>query len=120
MEYEVNDYCDEVFDGDAIAFNNNCAAGNNQNDEDDDEYAWYTYDLREADDIEEVCYALNLLEGEYSYVYDEEASGTWYERNRNGEIANAESSEGALSGGIIAIIVGVSLIVVAGAIFLMK
>eukprot|EP00585_Thalassiosira_rotula_P006046 CAMPEP_0196138966 /NCGR_PEP_ID=MMETSP0910-20130528/6411_1 /TAXON_ID=49265 /ORGANISM="Thalassiosira rotula, Strain GSO102" /LENGTH=590 /DNA_ID=CAMNT_0041399637 /DNA_START=10 /DNA_END=1782 /DNA_ORIENTATION=- len=121
-EYEVNDYCKEVFEGDAISFNN-CAADENEDEEDnDDEYNWYAYDMEEADDIEEVCVTLNQMAGEYSHVYDEDLSGTWYERNADGSIHGEDEGSGmiALSPEIIAVIVGVCLIVVAGAAFLLK
>ena len=91
--------------------------------ENDDQYNWYTYDLKEADDIDEVCYALNQMAGEYNHVYDEEASGTWYERNSSGEIKSAGQSDGLsldLSPGIIAIIVGVAVLILGGAAFLLK
>lgn len=85
--------------------------------ENDDQYNWYTYDMKEADDINEVCAVVNQLEGEYSYIYDEEASGTWYERNSKGQITNGD--EGLtmpdLSAGLIAVIVAVCVIVVGGA-----
>eukprot|EP00584_Thalassiosira_punctigera_P011102 CAMPEP_0172529108 /NCGR_PEP_ID=MMETSP1067-20121228/3256_1 /TAXON_ID=265564 ORGANISM="Thalassiosira punctigera, Strain Tpunct2005C2" /NCGR_SAMPLE_ID=MMETSP1067 /ASSEMBLY_ACC=CAM_ASM_000444 /LENGTH=563 /DNA_ID=CAMNT_0013313103 /DNA_START=68 /DNA_END=1759 /DNA_ORIENTATION=- len=120
-EYEVNDYCQQVMEGDVADFNN-CDVDENQDEEDiDDQYIWYTYDMQEADDIDEVCVTLNQMEGEYSYVYDEELSGTWYERNADGSIHSDEESEAAtLSPGIIAVIVAVCLIVVGGAAFLLK
>lgn len=46
-------------------------------------------------------------------------SGTWHERNKSGQIVTNDGSEStALSPGIIAAIVAVSLIVLAGAAFL--
>ena len=88
--------------------------------EEDDEYNWYEYDIKEADDIGDVCEVLNNKAGEYTYFYDEEASGTWHERNKKGQIVNDGSSsfDLALAPGIIAVIVAVSLVVVAGAAFL--
>merc|ERR1712086_940070 len=107
--------------GDVFDFNN-CAADDNQDEDDnDDQYNWYTYDMQEADDIEEVCYTINQMAGEYSYVYEEEGSGTWYERNADGSIHSDADDEGlALSPAIITMIVAVCLIVVLGAAFLMK
>ena len=61
------------------------------------------------------------MAGEYSYAYDEEASGTWYDRSENGQIRSGEVVEGInLSSGVIATIVSVCVIVVAGAAFLLK
>ena len=77
--------------------------------------------MKEADDIDEVCVTLNDMAGEYSHVYDEEASGTWYSRNKNGQISSEDETEGIdLTPGIIAAIVIVGVIVVAGAAFLLK
>jgi len=55
--------------------------------------------------------------GEFSYAYDEEASGTWYERNRNGDIVDADASpwsipELTLEPGIIAAIVAMCVVVI--------
>ena len=91
--------------------------------EQDDQYNWYTYDLKEADDIDEVCDTINQLEGEYSYVYDEEGSGTWYKRNKKGQIISED--EGGLTmpeltPAVIGVIVAVCLIVIGGAAFLLK
>ena len=60
------------------------------------------------------------MAGEYNYIYDEEASGSWYTRNKKGEIDVDESGGAALSGGMIAIIVSVCVVVVGGAAFLLK
>jgi len=120
-EYEMSDYCKEILEGDIADFNN-CQPDQNNNDENDDgQYNWYTYVMREADDIDEVCYAVNQMGGEYTYAYDEDSSGSWYERNSKGEIVTGGEDSGnklELSPGIIAAIVSVSLIVVAGAGFL--
>jgi len=117
----VNDYCKEIMEGDVADFNN-CAADEEQEEEEnDDAYAWYAYDVKEADDIDQVCVALNNMAGEYSYAYDEEGSGTWYTRNKSGQIDQGD--EGGfidLTPGIITIIAIVALIVVAGAAFLLK
>lgn len=62
------------------------------------------------------------MDGEYSYVYNEEASGTWHTRNKNGSLGSDEEEKFslALSPGIIAAIVGASLIVIGGIVFLVK
>mmetsp|Transcript_1765 Transcript_1765/g.3789 ORF Transcript_1765/g.3789 Transcript_1765/m.3789 type:complete len:549 (+) Transcript_1765:55-1701(+) len=121
QEYEMNAYCQEVLEGDIADFNN-CAVDEDNADEDnDDTYNWYTYDLKEADDVNGVCEVLNQMAGEYSYIYDEEASGTWYNRNKKGQIVNGAESEGmALSPAIITGIVCVCLAVIGGAAFLLK
>lgn len=61
--------------------------------------------------------------GEYSYVYNEEASGTWHTRNKNGSLISDEEEKfslKSLSPGIIAAIVGASLIVIGCIVFLVK
>ena len=63
------------------------------------------------------------MEGEYNYLYDEEMSGTWYDRNRKGEIVKDDNSGftmPSLSLEIIAVIVGVAVVVIGGAAFLMR
>ena len=123
--YEVNDYCKEVMEGDAISFNACEAEEEEEEEEEQDEnaadYSWFTYDIKEADDVEQVCAALNKLEDtDYSnyHVYDEETSGTWYKRNRKGAIVQESESEG-LSGGAVSMIVLLVLGVVGAAGFAM-
>lgn len=63
------------------------------------------------------------MDGEYSYVYNEEASGTWHTRNKNGSLSSGDEEKfsfPALSPGIIAAIVGASLIVIGGIVCLVK
>ncbi|KAL7524854.1 hypothetical protein ACHAXR_000744, partial [Thalassiosira sp. AJA248-18] len=126
--YEVNDYCQQVMEGDVADFNNCAADEDGEEEENDDQYNWYTYDLAEADDVGEVCYTLNQMAGEYSYTYDEELSGTWYERNSKGVILTGDepthwydgimSVQESMSTGAIAAIVATCLIVLVGAAFL--
>lgn len=60
-----------------------------------------------------------MMEGEYSYAYDEEASGTWYERNRSGQIKNeGDDSMISLTPAIITGIVAAIVVVLGGACFL--
>ncbi|KAL9188615.1 hypothetical protein ACHAXT_006993 [Thalassiosira profunda] len=123
VEYAVNEYCQGIMEGDAMDFNNcqNNNGDNNAAEEDEEnENNWYMYDMQEADDIEEVCYTLNQMNGEYSYYYNEELSGTWHERNKKGQIVTNDGSESsmALTPGIIAAIVAAAVIVLAGAAFL--
>jgi hypothetical protein len=121
--YEVNDYCKEVMEGEAISFNACEAEEEEEEEEEEDEnaanYNWFTYDIKEADDVQQVCAALNKLEdADYSnyHVYDEETSGTWYKRNKKGAIVQEGQSEG-LSGGAVAMIVLLILGVVGAAAF---
>lgn len=61
--------------------------------------------------------------GEYTYAYNEETSGTWHKRDKNGAIIMGDESSGKmpeLTPGIIAIIVGVSVLVLGGIGFLMR
>lgn len=61
------------------------------------------------------------MAGEYNYIYDEEMSGTWYNRNKSGQIVNGEEDEKmTLSPAIIAGIVCVCLAVVGAAALLLK
>jgi len=120
-EYEMNDYCAGILEGDIADFNNCAADEDDEEEENDDAYNWYTYDLKDADDVDGVCAVLNQMAGEYSHLYDEEASGTWYKRNSSGQIVKGGEAWGiALSPAIIAGIVGVCLAIVGGAVLLLK
>jgi len=92
VDYEMNDYCQGVLDGDLVDFNN-CGADEGdaqEGEEQENDYEWYSYDMAEADDLNQVCAVVNQMEGEFSYVYDEEGSGTWYERSRSGTILTGD------------------------------
>jgi len=121
-EYQVNEYCGDIF-GDDVADFNNCygdeARGDDDNNNNDDYYNWYEFNMYadDAEDIAEVCYVVNSMQGEYYHAYDEEGSGTWYVRDRSGGIQNADASEKGLTGGAIALIVILSVAVVAAAAF---
>ena len=87
-KYEVNEYCEGIFNDGAADFNN-CQGGNAEEEANqDDQYNWYTFDMtaENAEDIDEVCYTINKMSGEYYHVYDEVNSGTWYSRNKSGHI----------------------------------
>ena len=87
----MNDYCQGVLDGDLVDFNNCEAEEDAQEDEEqENDYEWYSYDMAEADDMNQVCAVVNQMAGEFSYVYDEEGSGTWYERTRSGTIVTGD------------------------------
>ena len=103
-----------------------CFSDNNNNNQNN--YNWYTYDLEEADDVNEVCNVINKMEGEYSYHYDEEASGTWYKRNKKGQIISTDEPVGVavfgydtgMSGGVIAAIVAGTLLGIGAIALLLK
>lgn len=124
QEIEVSEYCKGVMEEEVVSFSN-CAADEEEEEDEDDmlaNYGWFTYDIKDAEDVNNVCVALNAMgsSAEYSHVYDEESSGTWYKRNKKGSIVYGTEKEG-LSGGAVTMIVLVVLGVVgaAGA-FLMK
>jgi len=86
----VNEYCQQIISNGALDFNQcysedyNFGSKNNQ----DEEYEWYSYDMTydEANYLEDVCIVVYHMSGEYTYSYDEEGSGTWYERDTSGSI----------------------------------
>ena len=107
---EANEYCQGVFDEQAVPIED-C----NQNGEEDyqdneveedveNNYDWYAYTLSQ-DDVEDnqaVCKVLQTMEGEYSVVYDsdeEYGSGSFY------DYGAAQTSGKAVGGGMIALIV---------------
>lgn len=119
---EASEYCQAIMEEEVVSFSN-CAADEDAEEEEADDalanYGWFTYDMKDADDINEVCVALNAMESaDYSHVYDEESSGTWYKRNKKGSIVYANEKEG-LSGGAIGMIVLVALGVIGAAGFVM-
>mmetsp|Transcript_12669 Transcript_12669/g.27538 ORF Transcript_12669/g.27538 Transcript_12669/m.27538 type:complete len:503 (+) Transcript_12669:218-1726(+) len=96
QEVGLNDYCQQMLNGDAVDYSNcNKNYNNNGNNNQDDEYSWYSYDMtyEQANDLDTVCSTVKTLDGEFSYSYDEENSGTWYTRDRK------SSSSSHVSGG---------------------
>jgi len=124
-EYRVNEYCEAVMEEDAISLAN-CDADEEEEEENDDDVAannaWFTYDMKEADDVNQVCATINKMESaDYSHVYEEESSGTWYKRNKKGRIVNSSDQSEGLSGSAVAAIVAViACVLVAAGFFLMK
>ncbi len=85
QEAGLNDYCQQILNGDTVDYSNcNKNYNDNGNNNQDDEYSWYSYDLtyQQANDLDTVCSTVKTLDGEYSYSYDEDNSGTWYARDR--------------------------------------
>ncbi len=93
--------------------------------DDDGQYNWYKYDVKDGDDINEVCTVLNQKEGAYTWSYDMETSGTWYERDSKGQIASKDSaartsSAISIAPAIICVLVTICVFVVGGAAFLIR
>ena len=94
--YQVSEYCTNIFEDEGALALSSCAVQQNDDDQnqnnananynnynnnqnDDDEYNFYEYDMNydSARDLNQVCYAIQAMEGEYYYQYDEDISGTW-------------------------------------------
>lgn len=93
---DANEFCQQIFDDGALDFNQ-CYNGSYQfgsNYNDDDEFSWYTYDMTydEAKNSDDVCSVVYQMSGEYSYSYDVEKSGTWYDRDESGNIKSKKST----------------------------
>ncbi|KAK1741704.1 hypothetical protein QTG54_007277 [Skeletonema marinoi] len=103
-EYEMNDYCKQLFEQDAINFNE-CAADEEeeQQDEGDDAYNWYSYDVEDADEVEKVCAKIVSFNGVYSNYYDSASSGSVQTRDSRGNLTSSQSTTGLSVGAIVAI-----------------
>jgi hypothetical protein len=87
----------------------------------DDQFNWYEYDLRDANDINQVCAVINQKEGIYTYSYNSKSSGTWYKRDRNGAIISTRSYyQVQLSPAIIGGIVAACIVFIGGIAFLLR
>jgi hypothetical protein len=120
---EMNEYCKDILRDDALSYTN-CEA-----DEDAQQLVTedgYAYDLAYGDDldIQEVCAVVKRMEnagGEYFHAYDSSTSGTWYKRDKKGQIITESQSSGGLSGGaIFGIIAAIAAVVGGAAFFVMK
>ena len=94
----VNEYCQQIIGDNAMNFNECDAAEAEEAEEEaaqDEEFAWYEYDLTadDAENLEQVCSKIKEKDGEYFYAYDHQKSGTWYKRNKNGEIVNEAETQ---------------------------
>merc|ERR1711935_228826 len=72
QQYTATEYCQGVMEEDAVSWSN-CEADEEEDGEDDQNvyyYDWFTYDMKEADEINKVCVTLNALDSaDYSHVY---------------------------------------------------
>lgn len=122
-QYEASEYCREVMEEEVVSFSQ-CAADEDKEEEDDDalaNYDWFTYDVKDAEDINDVCVAINQLDAaDITHVYDEESSGTWYKRNKKGKILYGDEPEGMGSGAVIGIVILVVGAIGAAGFFFMK
>jgi len=110
---EMNDYCKGVLEEDAVSFAN-CVADNEEENQNQNNnavnYDWFTYDMEEADDANDVCVMLKQKQsGDYSHAYNQEGSGSWYIRDKSGRIVSGSSkqSEGLSAGAIVGIVIAV-------------
>jgi hypothetical protein len=108
----MNDYCKQLFEQDAINFNE-CAADEEeeQQDEGDDAYNWYSYDVEDADEVEKVCAKIVSFNGVYSNYYDSASSGSVQTRDSKGNLTSSNSTAGLSVGAIVAIALACVIVV---------
>lgn len=108
----MNDYCNQLFEQDIINFNA-CAADDDeeQQDEGDDAYNWYSYDLEDADELDQVCAKIVSFRGEYSNYYDSASTGSVHTRDRNGNLVSGQSTSPLSVGAIVAIVLACIVVV---------
>jgi len=99
---EISDYCKGVIEN-AVSFSDCANDDEGSADQNADQYDWLTYDMKDADNADDVCAQLHKMD-EYGHVYDSTTSGSWYKRDKSGNIIRGTSAQG-LSGGAIAGIV---------------
>jgi hypothetical protein len=120
-ENEMNDYCKQLFESDLANFDD-CAADaeeeEGQQDDTDDAYSWYSYDMADGDEIDEVCAKIASFNGEYSNYYDSAASGSVHSRYRNGDLV--KSAAASLSAGAITAIALACAVVVGAAAYVLR
>ena len=118
----MNDYCKQLFEGDAVNFNE-CGANEEeeQQDEENNEFNWYGYDMEDADDMEGVCAKIVSFNGVYNNYYDSAFAGSVHKRDKNGNIVTNESTglSGLSVSAIVAIVVAI-VMVIGFAAYLMK
>ena len=73
-------------------------------------YSWYTVDVEDPDDLEEVCAVMNAkISGykaaDWNYFYNEDQQGTSYKRDRKGHLTGSANSSNKMNGGLIFLIV---------------
>ena len=127
-ENEASEYCQGVFDEDTVSWSNCVADGEEEAEEEqqDDavDYSWVSYDIKDAEDVGTVCYTLSAMDDDArastGHVYDSDAAGSWYERNKKGQIITGDEPAGMSGGAIFAITVFVLAVVGGAAYVLMK
>jgi hypothetical protein len=107
----MNDYCKQLFESDFVNFYECAAEEEAQQGDVDDAYSWYSYDLENADEIEQACAKVVSFNGKYTNYYDSATSGSVHRRDWKGSLVTNAST--GLSGGAITAIVLVCVNVVA-------
>ena len=116
---EVSEFCQAVFQEEALPLEN-CGQEDEEENENEDEeqdgddnYNWYTYDLsaEDKDDAAAVCTFLSEYEGEYTAIYDTESSGSLFDYTPAS--AGSGKSSGANFGKAIGIIFIIAVVLLA-------
>ena len=73
-------------------------------------YSWYEVDVKNNDDMEEVCAVMNAKisgykSSDWNYFYNEDKQGTAYSRDRKGHLVGSATSSNKMNGGLIFLIV---------------
>jgi len=117
----MNDYCKQLFEHDSVNISE-CAADEEEvqqgeADDADNAYSWYTYDMEDADELEQACAKVVSFNGKYTNYYDSATSGSVHTRKRGSLVTNASTG---LSGGAITAIVLVCAAVAGAAVRILK